>query len=453
MPLIIQLTANDPALGQSGVQRIEVARRLTIGRGADNDVVLPDPNRHLSKIHCIIDAEGDHYTITDKSTNGVFLGSNLERLPRDTPTPLEEGHVLRLGGYQITIAAAVPSLPDEPLAAPGVAPIDDGLFGDPLAAPPPSRPSVPAGALEGLQDIAARRSEPPLGQLIPDDFDFGLDAPAAPAPPAEQPWGGSQPDHARAESAFFAGPRVKVEGIPDDWDAGLPSGAAVPSRAIPADADLRASARVEPARPRAARPAALSDDVAAGVAGFLAALGLQDAELNAADQQKLLRVAGEMLKAAIGGLMEILAARASTKQEFRIERTMVGAMRNNPLKFCASIDDAARVLLLARRPGFLAGKEAVDEALKDIKSHNLAVLAGMQVALTTLVRRLAPANLESRLERGSLIEGILPVARKAHFWDLFKSLYQEIAVELEEDFQKAFGAEFARAYQEQLDRL
>jgi len=30
-------------------------------------------------------------------------------------------------------------------------------------------------------------------------------------------------------------------------------------------------------------------------------------------------------------------------------------------------------------------------------------------------------------------------------------LYKEIATELDEDFQKVFGAEFARAYKEQLD--
>jgi type VI secretion system protein len=61
--------------------------------------------------------------------------------------------------------------------------------------------------------------------------------------------------------------------------------------------------------------------------------------------------------------------------------------------------------------------------------------------------------LEKRLEQGSLIEGILPGARKARYWELFKALYKEIATELEDDFQKAFGAEFARAYRAQIDRL
>ena len=77
----------------------------------------------------------------------------------------------------------------------------------------------------------------------------------------------------------------------------------------------------------------------------------------------------------------------------------------------------------------------------------------MQVALTTVVSRFDPAKLEKRIEQSTMIESILPAARKARYWELFKTLYGEIAGELEDDFQKAFGAEFARAYREQIERF
>jgi type VI secretion system FHA domain protein len=112
-----------------------------------------------------------------------------------------------------------------------------------------------------------------------------------------------------------------------------------------------------------------------------------------------------------------------------------------------------RVLLLQGVPGFLPIDQAVDQALADIKKHQLAVLAGMQVALKTVIGRFEPAQLEARLERHSLLEGILPQTRKARYWELFKALHGEIVRELHDDLQKLFGSEFADAYRAQVDRL
>jgi len=65
---------------------------VQIGRLADNDVVLPDPN--VSRVHARISRRGDSYFITDlKSTNGTFL--NEERI---MDVRLSDEDVIRLGG-------------------------------------------------------------------------------------------------------------------------------------------------------------------------------------------------------------------------------------------------------------------------------------------------------------------------------------------------------------------
>ena len=46
---------------------------LTLGRGNENDVVLPDPNRELSKRHCAIEDHNGNVIVVDFSTNGTFL--------------------------------------------------------------------------------------------------------------------------------------------------------------------------------------------------------------------------------------------------------------------------------------------------------------------------------------------------------------------------------------------
>lgn len=492
MPLVLNLDSADPTL-RDIAQRIEVADRLTIGRGADNDLVLPDPNRHLSKSHCTIASDGGSFTITDTSTNGVFLNNSPERLPRGVPTPLGEGALLRLGDYEITVAAITPSGFAAPSAYPpaaahaphGNSPIDDALFGDPLASPDPfgghdrfgshdpfaahQAPAYPAHPVAPPQ--MARAGETSTG---PEDDIFGLPPGSAPGanavipddvdlfgenPPSQDWQGASHSDHAPSDQAFFAPPKVATEKIPDDWDLsdlGVPLAAPAPGapRAAPADQGFAEEMQGVPAA--AAKPpvagASASGDTAA-IAGFLAAVGLSGTALSAAEKAALMKLAGEALVTTVRGLTDILAARSTTKQEFRIERTTIGAMNNNPLKFSASIEEAMRAMLLGRVPGFLSAKQAIEEALGDVKSHQLAVLAGMQVALTTVIARFDPAKLEKRLDQSSLIEGILPAARKARYWELFKALYKEIASELEDDFQSLFGAEFARAYKDQIDKL
>lgn len=96
---------------------------------------------------------------------------------------------------------------------------------------------------------------------------------------------------------------------------------------------------------------------------------------------------------------------------------------------------------------------AVKEGFDDIKAHQLAVMAGVQAALLNLLRRFDPQALETRLGQQSMLDNIMPSKRKARYWEVFTLLYNEIAKEAEDDFQELFGREFARAYQEQINRL
>ncbi|MGH7159252.1 MAG: FHA domain-containing protein, partial [Acetobacteraceae bacterium] len=46
---------------------------FNIGRGSDNDWVLADPDRHLSKRHCVVAFRSGTWQLADVSTNGTFL--------------------------------------------------------------------------------------------------------------------------------------------------------------------------------------------------------------------------------------------------------------------------------------------------------------------------------------------------------------------------------------------
>ncbi|MBK8507682.1 MAG: type VI secretion system-associated FHA domain protein TagH [Candidatus Competibacteraceae bacterium] len=98
------------------------------------------------------------------------------------------------------------------------------------------------------------------------------------------------------------------------------------------------------------------------------------------------------------------------------------------------------------KTAYMPPVEAVRESFDDIKAHQLAVVAGIQAALNHLLERFDPGNLEDRLEQ-NVLDNLWPANRKAKYWDLFTAEYQAIAREAEDDFNKLFGDEFARAYE------
>jgi type VI secretion system FHA domain protein len=180
---------------------------------------------------------------------------------------------------------------------------------------------------------------------------------------------------------------------------------------------------------------------------FLEAAGVPNAPVGA-DPVAAMRAAGQVFRALTEGVREVLMSRTAIKGELRVEQTMMRSANNNPLKFSFSPDDAVTALLGPTRPGYMAPLKAAREACDDIKTHEIAVMAGVQTALMGLLARFDPATLESRLTTG-VIAAMLPAARKARLWESFRELHGTIASEAEDDFQAVFGRAFAKAYNAQ----
>jgi type VI secretion system FHA domain protein len=97
--------------------------------------------------------------------------------------------------------------------------------------------------------------------------------------------------------------------------------------------------------------------------------------------------------------------------------------------------------------------EAIEEAFEDIRAHQLAVLAGMQTALGSIVKRFDPKVLEKRLQKTNPLSANIPIHRKAKLWELFEMLYEEIGQEAEDDFDLLFGHAFIKAYEAQIKSI
>src|SRR5277367_5750487 len=132
MPLTLTLADNSGSRDARTLSR----GTLSIGRAPGNDWVLPDPERQLSKTHCVIAAAGGHYLLTDLSTNGVFVNGAAERVPRNGEVELTDGDEIRLGEYVLVVAETVaPATGQASLSIAGHAPLVPGSVprADPFA--------------------------------------------------------------------------------------------------------------------------------------------------------------------------------------------------------------------------------------------------------------------------------------------------------------------------------
>lgn len=93
---------NVPSLASGDPVEITLAEHgLVIGRAAHADWTLPDPNNHISSIHCEIDYRDGRYFLTDKSTNGTFINGARDR-PAG-PVQLRDGDLVQIGHYQVRV--------------------------------------------------------------------------------------------------------------------------------------------------------------------------------------------------------------------------------------------------------------------------------------------------------------------------------------------------------------
>ena len=78
MYLSLQVTGRQAAALGASRSKIFDQRGGSVGRGPQNDWVLPDPERYVSSQHFIIRCMNNAFYLEDVSTNGVFLNGIAE---------------------------------------------------------------------------------------------------------------------------------------------------------------------------------------------------------------------------------------------------------------------------------------------------------------------------------------------------------------------------------------
>lgn len=450
---------------------------LVIGRDTSCDWTLP--SGIVSRRHCLVSGSGGRFSLTDTSRNGVFVDDDELPVGEDNTVDLRDGQRLRIGDYEIRLeidAAGRQRNVDQDFTV-----IEGGS--QPMVGLPPIEEAERNDAVDlfaGFDRDEDRRDEqlPRQSGLdrdhpIGDRFEPPQPLPSVPNPAEVNPDDDILPANI-AEIVANNIPEQTIE-LPEqvsetiEIEAHQPSTDQpeddVPLQQVPAAAQPLPEAdepiETTPDEPPQTTSAPVSPPAGGGggggggvaaaasieaeaVAAFLAGAGLAPGTVSLADPVKAMRTIGEIFYSAVDSTIGLLDARSQIKKELALERTILEAKGNNPLKFSSDPKQAVELLLDKGQRGYLSPREAFIEAFEDIAEHEYALLDGVRDAWNDLLTRVNPETLEQRVGKEKGLAALVS-SGKARCWDVYCERYKEIV----EDADRIFTARVAAAYEKQ----
>lgn len=355
-------------------------RGFEIGR-ENRDWTLPDPDKFISGRHCEVRFEGGAFWLYDVSRNGTFVNGSNQRITH--PHRLSEGDRLRIGRYLVSVS----------------------IGNDPTGRSAPETTTNAGRAPSPMSGFGARPS-----------FEF---AHSSVGRPSDQ----GRPDRAASSFSFERDPFL------------------APAESPP---QQRAPQRIPASPPQIATPSpALNQSVKADeILGNIAAgAGVPPDVFLQRDPREVATEIGAVLRIVTDELALLLKARAAAKALAKSgHRTMISAADNNPLKFVPGSEDILEIMFGRRKAGYLDAKHSVEEAFRDLKSHEFATYAAMQAALSRLLDDLSPDAIEKKLPASSF------ASKKGRAWETFVATWEAKEGAHENGMLDVFLAYFAEAY-------
>jgi len=380
---------------------------ISIGRGQDNDLEIPSP--FVSGRHARIEELGGTLCVRDLgSRNGVhvLLGAESVRIAPQSAYPVSpDGFELQLGSetrLQVERAGPPTLEPARP---------------EQQAAPPARSAATSLPKWSGLGD-----GLPPL----PD-----LGRPLRSLPPLDGSLAASALD-ARALSLPVLSPR---------------NGGAEPPRPARGFEPVRPDPREHAgssARQRApgwkTGNFELSPEVLAlqGLRELTASLAPGRTLDTQGDVARLITRLHDVLEVVCRSYLSLRDGHARFVASFQLQ----GSAEHDPARLAldgARDASAVAALLLDFREPAPDASPALEQALKELGLHQVALLDGVMQGIRALLEELSPANIEQEVERGA------PRRPARAPWDEYRERYARFAQE-GEAFSRVFGEEFQSAY-------
>jgi len=399
----------------------------TIGRGTDNEWILPDPERYLSGKHARIDFRAGSYILVDTSSNGTYVNGAQVPLGKYHDYTLKDGDYVRLGEYELLVS--IDQSNDFP-------PDQDAIVAYDGHSPSSAVRKSTANDLGADLD---------LSQLLEPSDQLDVDSAPRPRNSYGQPASPDRlPDPVAEEPAtpwhMMTRP-LKME----PKSAAPAAGGATPAAA----ARLGLSGSFPSIRAQQA-PVLFDGDVEAGFAAFCRGAGIDPRSVSPEGRGAALHLAGQLLRESVLGLMDLNHGRNELRNRFRIPSPKDDGS-DSPLQVSRSVDEVV-VRLLITLSARASSVDAIRDNFKELKAHHAAVLAAMHTAFEAFLDRVEPKDLEERFDRAAK-KSMFGGQNKSKYWDLYAEMFPGLAHRPADGFPHLFIESFAKAYEAKLRTL
>jgi type VI secretion system protein len=406
-------------LGQNSTKVFSV-HGGTIGRATDNAWILPDPERYLSGKHARIDFRAGSYVLVDTSSNGTYINGAQVPLGKYHDYILKDGDYIRLGEYELLVSIDKSNdfPPDESAIVAydgqsGSSSVKKSTANDLGADLDLSLLLEPSDRLGSDSGVRPRNA---YGQSIPSERDGGSINPES----SGTPW------------HMLTRP-IKVEGKAGEIvpAAGSGSAAGAPSSAA-----------------RAQNLALYEGDFDLGLAAFCRGAGVDPRNISSDARSTALQLAGQLLREAVLGLMDLNQSRNELRNRFRMSPPPAADGPESPLNFSRGVDEAL-VRLLTTMSTRAGSVDAIRDNFRELKAQNVATIAASRAAFEEFIGRLDPKELEERFERATK-RSVFGNQNKGKYWDLYSEMFAGLTQRPADGFPHAYTETFAKAYEAKL---
>jgi type VI secretion system FHA domain protein len=391
----------------------------TIGRGTDNEWILPDPERYLSGKHARVDFRAGAYILVDTSSNGTYVNGAQVPLGKYHDYALKDGDYVRLGEYELLVS--IDQSNDFPPEESAIIAYDGQS---------PSSAVKKSTANDLGADLDLSQLLEPSGLSIADSGARPRDLYGQSMPPLEHPPepadGGVTPWHMMTRPLKVDTPKVDAP---------------------------RASVIENSPSPNLSRSQSLAlyeGDFDIGLAAFCRGAGIEPRAVNPEARGAALQLAGQLLREAVLGLMDLNQGRNDFRNKFRIPAPSADGSES-PLNLSKGVDEAMVRLLtnLSTRAGSV---EAIRDNFRELKAQNTATLAATRAAFEEFLGGVDPKELEQRFERAGK-RGVFGGQSKTKYWDLYSELFAGLAQRPADGFPHVFTEAFTKAYESRMRAL
>jgi type VI secretion system protein len=389
----------------------------TIGRSTDNEWILPDPERYLSGKHARVDFRAGTYVLVDTSSNGTYVNGAQVPLGKYHDYLLRDGDYIRLGEYELLVS--IDKSNDFP-------PEDSAIVA--YDGQSPSSAVRKSTANDLGEDLD-------LSQLLELSDISGSDSGVGPRDAYGQAVSG------RAEPTLQPSLKPEADAAGTPWH--------MMTRPLKVEG-LKAEAGAVPPPARSQNPVLYEGDFDVGLTAFCRGAGIDPGAITTEVRGAALTLAGQLLREAVLGLMDLNQSRNEFRNRFRISPP-ANEGPESPLNFSRGVDEALVRLLttLSTRAGSV---EAIRQNFRELKAQNTATLAATRTAFEEFLGRVNPKELEERFDRATK-RGVFGSQNKAKYWDLYAEMFAGLAQRPADGFPHLFTETFAKAYEAKLRKL